>query len=91
MALSITCTRINQDAQGRIHVGFSDGVDLEFPSRTAALEWGRSVDTAGSEAILRQLLMSWWLKSDPTGTTPATVIGKTITANLSQANIVTVG
>jgi hypothetical protein len=91
MALSITCSRISQDAQGRIHVTFSDGVELEFPSRAAALDWGRSVDTAGAEMTLRQLLMSWWLKGDPNGTTPATVIGKTITANLALANIVTVG
>lgn len=90
MALSITCTRISQDAQGRIHVVFSDGVEIEFPNRTTALEWGRSVDTAGAEMTLRQLLMSWWLKRDPTGATPATVIGKTITANLSLTNIVTV-
>lgn len=92
MALAITCSKISQDANGRIHVAFSDGVELEFPSKAEAIAWAQGADVTGAEAAarLRQLLMSWWLKADPTGSTPATVVGKTITANLTIANVVTV-
>jgi hypothetical protein len=92
MALSITCSKISQDGAGRIHVAFSDGVEMEFPSKAEAIRWGQGDDVSGPEAalLLRQLLMSWWLKGDPTGATPSLVVGKTITANLTLANIATV-
>ncbi len=93
MALSITCSKISQSADSHIHVAFADGVELEFLSRTDAINWAQGADVSGAEAqmMLRRLLMSWWLKSDPTAATPATVIGKTITANLTLSNVVTVG
>lgn len=92
MALSITCSKISQDGAGGIHVAFGDGVEVSFPSKAEAIAWAQGADLTSAEAamVLRRLLMSWWLKGDPTGATPATVVGKTITANLTLANIVTV-
>jgi len=94
MPLSLTCSKVSQDAGGRIYVAFNDGVVLEFPSKPDALAWAKVGDVGiDSEAqmLLRRLLMAWWVKGDPTGATPATVVGKTITANLTLAAIVTVG
>ena len=94
MPLSLTCSKVSQDADGRVYVAFTDGVVLEFPSKTDALGWAKVTDVGvDSEAqlLLRRLLLAWWIKGDPTGATPATVVGKTITANLTLAGIVTVG
>jgi len=93
MPLSLTCSKVSQDGQGRISVAFSDGIVLEFPSKPDALAWAKNAEVVSdgeAALLLRRLLMAWWLKADPTGATPATVVGKTVTVNLTLANLVTV-
>lgn len=92
MALSLTVSKITQDAAGHVHVSFSDGTALEFLSRADALAWAQPPDVSSAEAkdLLRRLLAAWWVKQDPSGSTPSLVVGKTITITLIGATLVTV-
>lgn len=87
MALSVTCTGVRKSG-GKIYIQFGK-VEREFESAAHVKAWvGDTLD----RDTLQAMLIAKWLDADPTGSTPALVIGKTITGDLSQgANIVRVG
>lgn len=94
MALSVSITDIKKvAATGRIYITFSDGVQLEFPSLAAIIEWAKDADTAAQPAVaqwLKRAGIQYYLYRDPSVTNPAVVLGKTITLDLSVANPITV-
>ena len=81
MAVSITCTRIFQSGD-KWYVRWSDKSENEFSSLADVKDFVR--DRLSRDA-LKAIGLAKWMEVNPTGSNPALLIGKTITADLSLA------
>lgn len=90
MAISVTCQAV-RSADGKFYIRWSDKMEQEFESRAAAIDFVRQFAGVAGKDFLRAMALAKYLNSDPNGTNPNLLIGKTITLDLDvAANIVRV-
>jgi hypothetical protein len=88
MAVSFTVQAITKDAQGVVRITFTDGHGLEFPSVAAAVRWAEEVND--NPVVARRLALAYLVARSPTLATVTALVGKTVTMDLTKANIFTV-
>ena len=87
---TVTCTSIIKEPSPstRVLVNFSDGSQREYPSIE---EMSTSVlQTDFDNDLAKTMLLAWWLARDADGSNTNIVEGKTLTFDLSAANLLKV-
>ena len=91
MAISVTVSSAQKQPSGKYYVRFSDGVELEFNSLEKMKQHVRAFRDDTATDFIRAMAIAKYLKSDPTGSNPGALVGRTMTIDLSLArNIVQV-
>jgi hypothetical protein len=89
MAVSFTVAAITREAgTGIVRIAFDDGYGMEFPSVAAAKAWAEEVNE--NPAIAKRLALAYLVARSPTLAQVTSLVGKTVTMDLSKANIFTV-
>lgn len=88
MACIVQLVNVRTEADGKIYCDFSDGSQREFASFAQLKEAVAEADAQHSQC--RTWLLAWWIRRDANGNNPSLAIGKTLTFDLSAANMLKV-
>lgn len=88
-AQRIACTSAQKSQAGRLYFRFDDGTELEFADVPALRKYVR-VARENAPELLKALALARYLEADSTAANPAAIAGKSVTIDLSLANMVKV-
>jgi hypothetical protein len=82
MALTVGITSITKTAN-KWNVEFNDGMVYHFSGLADVKEWIKDFD---HPEIAKRIAMAYWIAKNPDGSNPASLVGKTMTFDLTNAN-----
>lgn len=83
MAVTVHCTSVVVNANGRIYVNFASGDQREFASLTEMAELAGAVDSEDAHPTVQMMLIRWWLAQDPEAADVSLIAGRQLTFDLS--------